>query len=343
MRKISFRCDLLDLVGRRLRQVDFTNGSVSYDADRPIKRTLRMSAPESFNPLEHRLRVVCSVDEGQGWQDYPLGVFLPTTPPREHDGAVVMVNIEGYDLSQILADDRIPERFMVPEGASYVSAARELLEGVGLFRIQAAYSPLLVDVAREWEIGTSKLRIVNDLMAAINYEDVHFSAEGVARLVPYVPAHGRAPNLSYVTDVESTVLRGARQDINLFSVPNRWIVTRSHPERPPLTVVITNDSPDSITSTVSRGRTISSFHEVDDVADFAALQGVAERIAIEGSRVFERVEFRTMIKPMHGHRDVLALRFDELSLSGNYEETSWEIPLKTGGEMFHRARRVVQL
>ena len=110
----------------------------------------------------------------------------------------------------------------------------------------------------EWEPGTSKLRILNDLLAAINYESASFDERGRLVCQPYLSPSARAASYVYAADEWSPVTGNVDQTLDLFDVPNKWVLVKSEADQAPLTSVYVNDLPSSPTSTVSRGRASSA-------------------------------------------------------------------------------------
>src|SRR3546814_18126340 len=87
------------------------------------------------------------------------------------------------------------------------------------------------------------------------------------------------------------------QELDLFTIPNRWILTVADPDRDTIVVDFTNADPASPTSTVRRGRTITEFLQEQDASDEATLIEKAARQAFESSQVYEAIEFDTGLMP----------------------------------------------
>jgi hypothetical protein len=197
-------------------------------------------------------------------------------------------------------------------------------------------------VAIDWAGGTSKLTIVNDLLAAINYRAAWFNEDGVFQAVPYVLPDTVVPGYTYGTDATSTIVGDITHSLDLFNVPNRWVLVVSEPDRPVLTSTYTNTSASSPTSTVSRGRTITKYDNGQTAADQATLDDLAARMAFEDSQVYETVGFSTALMPFHSDLDVLGLSVNGLALgSVKFQEVGWSMDLAVGGSMSHSVRRTV--
>lgn len=196
---------------------------------------------------------------------------------------------------------------------------------------------------KEWEAGTSKREIIADLLSAINYESLSFDEDGYAVVKPYVSPQDRGAEFTYQDDELSVMYPEVMQEQDLFSIPNRWILTVSDPDRDMIVVDFTNMDPASPTSTVRRGRTITEFLQEQDASDEATLIDKATRQAFESSQVFEAIEFDTGLMPIHSGNDVYSLIYDPLGINGQYSEVSWDMELQAGAKMSHRARRVISL
>lgn len=198
-----------------------------------------------------------------------------------------------------------------------------------------------IPVPKEWEAGTNKLTIVNELLAAINYESISFDEDGFAVAKPYVSPQERPAEIDYRDNELSVMYPDMTQELDLFAIPNRWILTVSDPDRENITVTITNNDPASPTSTVRRGRTITAFLTEQDADSEATMIQKASRVAFEASQVYEAIDFSTALMPIHSGNDVYTLGFDPLGINSQYSEVQWEMDLSAGSKMSHRARRVI--
>ncbi len=345
---LTFRYDLLDKVNAFKKRLDnVLAGSVAYNALADIKRTARFLVEDdgTIDFLSDRIKPwvrVLMLDGG--WVEFPQGVFLLTTPPRKVDSAgVITRDVEAYDLLQVLADDKVTERYTVIAGTNYIAAVRAVLDGAGLHDQNLNPTTKTLPADRDWDLGTPKLKIINDLLGAIAYRSLWMDENGCAVAQPYVSPSDRAPEYDYRDDDKSVIFPEAEQGLDPFGIPNQWILTVSEPDRPPLRSVYTNTNPNSTTSTVSRGRTITDPLRQVEAADQASLDDQAARLAFEASQVFEEVALETGIMPFHSDSDVFTLRFSALGINAKYSETEWSMDLKAGARMKHYIRRVVDV
>lgn len=195
----------------------------------------------------------------------------------------------------------------------------------------------------EFEPGTDKLRAVNKLLSAINFNQLHVDVNGFFVSMPYRNPQIRAAEYTYKDDELSVTYNGMEEELDIFNVANSRVAVLSDPEREPLVSSYTNDNPSSPTSTVNRGRTIADFREVDNNADQNALDNYIQRIAFEASQVYGKIDFETAIMPHHDYMDILQIDYSPLGIKEKYTETGWTIPFTAGGRMKHSVRAVVDV
>lgn len=348
-RRWEFRYRLLDLNGAvKDESLDgVISCSVSQDWLAEIKRTATFKIRDDgeINFLSDRIQPVARLllppYGPNDWTEWPLGTFILSSPARQADRTdQVTRQVQGYDFLQILSDDVTTARYTVTNGTSYSSAINTLLSG---FLRTITTSTATLPIAREWEPGTKKLTIINELLAAINHNSLSFDENGVAQVRSYTAPGDRAEEYVYADDDESLIVPEMEQTLDLFSIPNKWTLVVSDPDRVALVSTYTNTNPASPTSTVSRGRTITYFETEQDAADQTALDAKVQRLAFESSQVFEQIEFTTGLNPLHSGNDVYRLTYGALAIDAKYSEQSWSMELKAGAQMRHRARRVVSI
>lgn len=349
-RIMSYRYDRLDEFNNYVEPLaGIVGGSVANNALGDIKRTAKFSMLDigSFNFLKDRVRpwahlAMPKAYGGPGFVEWPLGVFLTSTPTRtlNADGTVTR-DVDAYDQLQVLTDDAVGDRYSITAGTKYTTAIRTLT--FGLVAVSVVDDPRTLPAAMEWEPGTKKLRILNDLLAAINYESAWFNEIGTLIARPYQAPNMQTPAYDYAANEASIIGGNPAQTLDLFKIANKWVLTVSEADRAVLSSTYVNDSSASPTSTVSRGRTIVDVRTSEDAADQATLDAKAARYAFEASQVYENIAFSSAAMPMHSNADVLTVNLPHLAIDGKYSEHTWELQLKAGELMTHTVRRVVSV
>lgn len=277
------------------------------------------------------------------WVSFPLGIFILSTPTKEEVNGMIYREVEAYDGLIVLQENKIFERVTAPIGQTYHSFILEMFEAAGVTKWNIEPSNKEITTALEWAIGTDYLRIINDLLAALNYTPLWTDENGYYISSLYRSPSEEAPDITYRADELSVIYNGMTEELDLFNVPNNWIVVLNDPEREPLVSYYRNENPESPTSYQNRGRWIVDYREVTDIADQEALDAYTQRIAFAASQVYGKVEFETAAMPIHGYSDVIELQNEALGISGKYSETDWSLPLTVGGKMKHKVRRVINI
>lgn len=346
-RTVKFRYDLLNKTDKKIGELDWVRGcNINYNSFADIKRTASFDIKDNgeIDWLNDRIQpfVLLKMPDGN-WVEFSQGIFLLPTPTRRHNGAVITRSIEAYDTSLILVNDMFTKRYTVSTGISYYDAVLQILKGAGISKINIEYTDKTLDRDLEFEIGDAKLTRINELLDAINYVQLHVDENGYFTSYKYVSPAARAPEITYADDSHSIIVPDVEEELDIFNIPNYWVVTASNPESEPLVATYENNNPDSATSTISRGFRKVNYRTIDEIADFYTLNDYVARIAYESSQPYGYVEFKSAIMPVHGYSNILNFKYGGLSISDKYSEVSWSMPLAAGAEMSHRIRRVVSL
>jgi hypothetical protein len=279
-----------------------------------------------------------------GWIEFSLGIFLLSSPTKKDESGFVVRTVEAYDGLIILDQDKFTERTYFPAGTTYEKAVTDILKSAGITKINIDIpSGAKLPNDKEYATGDSKLSAINDLLDSVNNTPLWVDSGGYFRSSPYERPDEKAIGYTYSDQELSIIVEGVEEELDIFDVPNSWVVTVSNPEGESMTARRDNTNINSPTSIPSRGRRIVDFRQVDDIASREALNAYVERIASEASQVYGKVTFETPIMPHHEYYDVIELKYAPLGIDDRFSETSWTIKLEAGAMMTHEARRVVSI
>lgn len=344
-RQESFRYELLDSSNQKIRELtNVTGGEVSQAMLNQIKRIARFSLiedDEEIDYLNNRIKPYMRLKINTKWVDFPLGVFLLATPKRNDDVQSIKRDIEAYDLTLVLRDDKFLDRYTIVEGTPYYDALINMLTSAGISHYNIEKTDKILPRTIEFEPGTSKLEAINELLIQLNYTPVFVDEEGFFTARLYVSPAERPSDYDYIDDEQSVTLIGAEEELDTFNVPNIFTVVRTNEEEEPLKSTFINDNLNSPLSTINRGRNIVDYREIENIADQESLDAYVERIAFEASQVYGRIRFGTALMPIHGYGNVLRFRYQNLGIDDKYLELNWKMQLTVGGEMEHELRQVV--
>ena len=335
-RSTSFRYELLehdpatgvDSVIGFLDGVSDDDASIRWTSGTEVKKEASLSVVDlaaaasglirfaEVNSVTVRIRPVMVIE---GLPEIPLGVYVVSLAPELWAGTGRAFSLELLEKTTVLEQDAVDETFTATTGASVLSIVQEVVESAGEALpidgadVRELSSPLV------WEAGTSKLRIVNDLLAAISYNSLWMDGLGTLRATPYVAPGSRSVRYSVLNDEsgnrlqrelvdgpESIYLPEWTRDRDSYGVPNKVVaVAAGSGDAPPLAGIAENTDPSSPYSIPSRGRTIVRTLTGVDVPDLASdaltiafLEGVAQRSLTAASAVQASVSVKCLPIPV---------------------------------------------
>lgn len=341
---IKFRADVLQNNAKAREITLAPGGSVSMDKTAGICRTARLALYEPMDWLTEEIKPYMLLRMGNGmYAEFPLGVFIPSTPGRSSASGANEWAGEVYDRTVILEEDGLDEPLYITAGTKYLDAAQEVLVSAGIENVMIAdYVDTVLPADREFEIGQSKREVINTLLSEINYNPIHCDVEGQFVISAYREPSPDAVDFTYAADELSIISRDTSSETDFYHMPNIFIAVCSNPDiDEDYRSVYVNDNPISQFSTVRRGRRIiSEIYQPDQIASQADLDAYIRRMAYERMlEAGETVTFPSALMPVHGREDTLALQHPDVS--GVFVETAWTLPLDASAEMAHTVRRVV--
>lgn len=344
-RQIRYKFELLDKNEIPIKEISAT-GSINFNSTTDIMSQASFEVNEleleNIDLINARIKPFMQVMTPKGYVDYPLGVYLISSPNRNSDGVTITRSLECYDKSLILDEDKFTTRYFIAKGQQYTQVINNILESAKIFNHDITQSLLTTNVDIEYEIGTSKLEAINTLLKSINYTPIWFDCNGYARASVYVSPSMRNDEYSYITDDDSITLAGVNQDIDTMNIPNIIIRYTDNPEGNYLYYKYVNDNPSSRLSTISRGRNIVDCATVSDIANQSTLEQYVKRL-VDDSTLYETISFDTAVMPHHDYNNCLRIQNDDIGLDSVYIEYDWTINLEIGGKMNHKCKRLVNL
>lgn len=314
--------------------------TVRMDDSAEIKMSLTGSfvQNESVNWLSDRIRAEMIIDG----VTYPIGIFLPATVRVTETETGRQIAVEAYDQCWLVRDFSTENRVVINSGANYITAIQQLLLEAGIVLMAATpTTETLAEVRADWEVGTSYLTIVNQLLSEINYKQLWFNSSGVAVLEPkQAPSAENIQHTLDANDVKNLIYPQIGRETDIFSAPNVFICIVTNPDKASnMVATAENDHINSPLSTRRRGRKIVSTVFLDNIASQAALEAYAKNLVTASMYAGETVEIYTGLLPGFGVADVIGLNVPDAF--GVCIEHSWEMTLSNGGQMHHTMERVV--
>ena len=274
--------------------------------------------------------------------EHKLGVFLPATVTPSESAGAAQVQIEAFDRCWRVRDVYSEALTYFAEGTPYLTAIESLLTQAGITTVLATPTAAVLAEAREdWNIGTSYLTIVNDLLAEINYNPLWFNQDGVAILEPAsVPTAANIEHTLDADNVESLIIPEISRQTDIYQAPNVFVAYCANPDKTGIwTATAENTNPQSPLSVQRRGRRIMKVERLDNIASEALLQDYVAQKRNNSMISGETINIQTALLPGYGVADVVALHYGEISAV--CIDRAWSMNLTVGGTMNHTLERVV--
>lgn len=314
--------------------------SVKCDSDAEVKLSLSgefVLNIQDPNWLKARIKPYLIIDG----KESSLGEYLISQADDCTDKkGVTFWQIKGMDLGRIPQRSRTEKRVLFQAGQRYTDIVQSILLELGISRIIAIQSDATLKNDRaDWEIGTSWIKIINSLLAEINYQSLWFDTEGNARIQPHRQVDGTVIDHRYESGELSQIKPQVDISSDIYKAYNVFTAMVSSPEyEEPMIAVSVNDIPTSRISTVNIGRVQAPIEKLDDIANQEELQKYVDNLRFQSMCSTETISFRTALN-QHQVRDIVSIHHPQAS--GIYQETQWKMTLSYDGEMTHTAQRVV--
>lgn len=334
----SFRVDILkDYVkaGEALAR----DCTIKFDETAEVTRGIQLDmsldrikmSSIAFDRFTQRLRPVLTIDG----VDYPLGVYMITTTPETLSPTGSYMQVEGYDETMILKQAKVDGRVYYASGTPYFTVINDLMTQCGLVNIIAESNSLTLATAREYELGTAYLDIINELCDEMNYEHVYADLSGYFHFARKVD---RTTADTAYTDVKQLrMIKPIKRNTDIYDLPNVIVGVVSTPDRSKMMYRAENNNLSSAISIPRRGYKVVQVLKLDNTADATTLKDYIDRKLLQAMQTTEVIEFDTMAEG--GHEYGYMVSVDTALIEGLYRETGYTIKIGRTARMTHRLER----
>lgn len=338
-RRIRFEYDLLNKDGVFKKKLyNVISCSVRYASLGNLKGSANvvMKDDKTIDFINDIIRARCIIDD----KEYPLGEYLISSSKKNIQINNVKRDVQCYSKLLILNDDKIEDRLVCNVGTNVVNQVKRI---IGARAHEITDSNLTIQTSKEWDVGTSKLQIINDLLSIINYSSIRTDGNGKFVASPYILPSEREIEFNLEAGSESIIYPEKSDELDLFGVPNVVIMRTNSGDIPePLQAVYENNNVDSATSTPSRGRRIVHYEEVSDIINQELLNIQAKKRLYDLSDVYNSIQLSTAIEPnQFGFMKCIYLKTKDIE--GKFIQTTCEIECKAGGRMIRTLRRAIKI
>lgn len=186
----TFKYELLTLQGGIYKSDSFINNyvenaNVVVDFTRDVISTANINIRDNtdINYLTDLIRPWYIINDTY---EFPMGTFMLMSPKKSSNGILVNRPIQCYDLLLALEQDKTLVSVAYAAGSNVVDLIEALIISVGTwakYNIVDSTEILAEDVS--YELGKSKLFIINSLLNMINYYPLWCDGLGIYRGIPW--------------------------------------------------------------------------------------------------------------------------------------------------------------
>lgn len=324
---VDYRFDLLDRKENPTGTVKsvMPGGELKWHRTKSIKSGGKMKIQDigqKIDWLNVRVKPVRVHNRLDGTvEEYPLGVFLTSAPVEVWSMEGRTWDVELLDKCSILDSDIVtnedgdPVTFSATAGDRVVDLVVELIERTGedTPAISREISDRSINTDMTWEIGTTLLKICNELLNASGHFSLWCDEEGQFQVTPYEPPADRAVVYADGTEFgldtpfsngpSSLMSPDWTRDLDTYAIPNRWVcITQGDADQEGIVAVAVNEDPESPFSSVSRGtpgnpRWVTQVETGVEAVDEDSLLARAEQALADATSTTVGIEVDHMFLP----------------------------------------------
>lgn len=349
----TFKYELLTLQGGFYKSAGFIDNyvegaNVSIDFSRDIISTANINIRNNteINYLTDLIKPWYVINNTY---EYPMGTFMLMSPKKQSNGILVNRPIQCYDLLLALEQDKTLVSVAYAAGSNIVDLIESLIASVGTwakYNIVDSSEVLAEDV--NYELGKSKLFIINSLLNMINYYPLWCDGSGVYRGIPWT----ETANITheFIDNQFSLYESGIELDLDYTNMYNRVVIINNqlNEDTAPLYKVWTfedeglSNHPFSYTS-ISRYVTkiFNSEAVSQSYVDLRARREMLKMLEVEESINYNHVFVSSRFEdglPWQG--DGYRFKNTLLDVDSIYKIESLNIPLKAGGLISSKIKRI---
>lgn len=301
-----------------------------------------------------RVRPVCSIE---GLPENPLGVFLVSAAKEEWENTGRVWSMELLDKCTVPSQDVFDQSYAVAAGTLILQEVRLILASCNEYIAVNSSSTLTTSSGMVWEAGTSKLKIINDLLDVAGYNALWMDGYGNFQVTPRVLPADRSIMYEVLgiprelVDGDQAIYSPSWQrDRDSFEVPNKVIAVQAAggDDVAALIGTWTNEDPNSPYSYQSRGRWIP--HVLDSVecpdgtnAEIVAfLQKRAQTTLVQMSAVQAQVSIEHLPIPARVS-DVVRFAHTQAGVDSRHVITKMQLDANPLGTMKTTLQEVISL
>lgn len=301
-------------------EIPIISGSISRKADSDLVQSADISVNERIE-TEEWIRVYLIAEQSGAKERVPLFTGIVSSPQRDIKGNTETRKLDCYSVLKVAADVLLPLGWFAPARTNGGELIKILLSDLPCPVELDEGSPAIISsfVAGN---NDSKLSVAQEIAEAINWQ-IKVNGDGSVRICQKPQTvSGTFDNIE--NDIVETAVNDNR---DIFSVPNVLRVTLNG-----TAATARDDDPDSIYSTVSRGREVWK-QEAANMAAGETLGEYAVRRLKELQNPSRTLNYTRRFQPDVDVNDLVSIIYPKQSIGDVFRVKSQTITLSHGAKV----------
>lgn len=306
-----------------------SGGELSWNANADLPGGGHISLEDTgqgINVSKDRIRIWWEVTGEEPW---PLGVYVISAPSTQYHESGSGREITLIDKLAVVRDDVLVTTLQVPAGSNVVQAVVQQIQATGETKIASTSSETALSNSMTWEPGTSRLKVINDLLSVAGYWALWTDNRGQFRVEPYIAPADRAVVYEFKEGKASIHSADWEYELALWEATNTVVmISQADDDGTTWSAYAVDDNPDSPTSTISMGRVLNPIVEENvEAASQLDLQQQANRKLLSNSNVVGKLSVSHAPVPLWYNE---AIRFTSQGMDSKATVTKMSLNLSPG-------------
>lgn len=326
--KVQYYAVMIDpqswVEGERLELI---SGSVNRTDDE-LRQSASITVSDYEQQQEHWIRIYMDARQNDDVTHEALFTGLATSPKKAINGNTIKYEMECFSVLKPLQDIVLQRGWYVPIGANVEDSIKALLSYTPAVLELGSNTPSISDyiIAEDDETALSML---DKILKAIKWT-LKITGEGHIQIMPESDT-SIATFGARAADILETSVSVER---DWYECPNVFRASTGD-----VTAVARDDDPNSILSTVSRGREVIMSEDDVTLGDNEGIAEYARRRLREEQDIAEKVSYTRRYVPGINVGDVITLDYEQAA--GIYRITSQTINLTHGGKTSEEVKKLI--
>lgn len=319
-RRGTWWVDLLDREDRLKGTLDgVTGGQVEINTNRVVPGQGQLQVAAVTETLDGRV-TAADVDwasdrvriwwQVEGVDPWPLATMLLDRVVRRESATGTTWRVDLLDKLTVLAQETMGTT-SYPSGTLVTDTVAALIEGAGEHALAVTASGAALTGGLSWvaQDAPTRLRIINDLLAAAGYRGVYCDGLGQYRVEPYARPQDRLPVWTFREGEWAIHSPAWERTQDGHAVINRLrCLSQAGAEETPLEVVVENMNPASSWSIPTRGRVLSRTDTGIEATSVEALTAIAAQrlLAASSPTATLTISHAPLPLPVHARVDFIS-------------------------------------